>query len=67
MGLEIKTAEGLIDPALEARWGARQAARQTDILQLIRRTPIPVEGIVATFPNPRDAVSEALIRLDEED
>ena len=74
MGLEIKTAEELIDPALEARWGARRAARQTDVLQLILRTfvdrggPIPVGAIVATFPDlPRDAVWETLITLDEED
>ena len=35
--LEIKTAEELTDPALEARWAARRAARETDVLRHILR------------------------------
>ena len=37
MTLEIKTAEELIDHALEARWATRRAARQTEVLQWILR------------------------------
>jgi len=46
--LEIKTAAELTDPALEARWAARRAARETEVLQRILGTfvdrggPIPV-------------------------
>ena len=36
--LELKTAEELTDPALEARWTARRAARETAVLQRILRT-----------------------------
>jgi hypothetical protein len=74
MGLEIKTAEELSDPELEARWATRRAARQTDILQRILRLfveqggPIPVESVAAAFPDlSRDAVWDALVTLDEED
>ncbi len=72
--LEIKTAEELIDSALEARWATRRAARQTDVLQRILRIfveqggPIPVDRIAAAFPDlPRDAVWDTLVMLDEED
>ena len=37
MTLEIKTAEEPIDPALEARWATRRAARQTEVLRSILR------------------------------
>ncbi len=72
--LEIKTAEELTDPALEARWAARRAARAIDVLQRILRTfvhrggPIPVEDIVAAFQDRRAAeIHEVLIALDGDD
>lgn len=74
MTLEIKTAEELIDPALEARWAARRAARQTAVLQWILRAfvedggPIPVAAIAAAFPgcDPK-VIGETLVALDGED
>lgn len=72
--LEIKTAEELTDPALEARWAARRAARETDVLQRILRTfvdrggPIPVEDIVAAFQDrPVAEIHDVLIALDGDD
>src|SRR5438093_10491135 len=72
--LEIKTAAELTDPALEARWAARRAARETDVLQRILRTfvdrggPIPVEEIVLAFHDrPVDEIHDALIALNSDD
>src|SRR2546428_6144774 len=72
--LEIKTAAELTDPALEARWAARRAARETDVLQRILRTfvdrggPIPVQEIVLAFHDrPVDEIHDALIALDCDD
>ena len=72
--LEIKTAEELTDPALEAKWTARRAARETDVLQRILRTfvdrggPIPVEDIAAAFQDrPVEGVHDALIALNDGD
>src|SRR5256712_11907462 len=72
--LEIKTAAELTDPALEARWAARRAARETDVLQRILRSfverggPIPVDDIVATFPdNARASVHDTLRALAADD
>ena len=72
--LEIKMAEELIDPALEARWTARRAARETDVLGRILRTfvdrggPIPVEDIAAAFPDrPVEGVHDVLSALDDDD
>ena len=72
--LEIRTAEELADPALEARWAARGAARETDVLQRILRSfverggPIPVDDIVATFPDDaRASVHDTLRALDDDD
>src|SRR5437867_8682473 len=72
--LEIKTAAELTDPALEARWAARRAARETDVLQRILRTfvdrggPIPVEEIVLAFHDrPVDEIHDALIALSSDD
>jgi len=72
MELPVKTAEELIDPALEARWAARRSARQGEALQWILRAfvarggPIPVEGIPGAV---RDAVpaldADDLIRVHE--
>ena len=74
MTLEIRTAAELIDPELEARWTARRAARETDVLQQVLRTfvqrpgPAEVDQIVAVFANaPPDAIRAALARLDEDD
>jgi hypothetical protein len=74
MTLEIKTAEELIDPALEARWVTRRAARQTEVLQWILRAfverggPIRAEAITAAFPECQPKViEETLVALDEED
>ncbi|PYQ00951.1 MAG: hypothetical protein DMF83_26865 [Acidobacteria bacterium] len=72
--LEIRTAEELADPALEARWAARRADRETDVLQRILRSfverggPIPVDDIVATFPDDaRASVHDTLRALDDDD
>src|SRR5437867_11176556 len=72
--LEIKTAEELTDPALEARWTARRVARETDVLQRILRAfverggPISVEDIVLAFQDrPVAEVHDALIALDGDD
>ena len=74
MTLEIKTAAELIDPALEARWATRRAARETEVLQWILRAfverggPIPAEAITAAFPGSQaKAIRETLAALDEED
>ena len=74
MTLEIKTAEELTDPALEARWATRRAARQTEVLQWILRAfverggPIPAEAITAAFPDCQPKViRETLAALDEDD
>lgn len=72
--LVIKTAEELSDPAREARWIARRAARETDVLQRILRTfverggPVPVGDIVAAFQGrPIESVHDALSALDDDD
>jgi len=72
--LEIRTAEELADPALEARWAERRAARETDVLQRILRTfversgPIPVEEIIAAFHDRLSvSVHDALSALDADD
>ena len=70
--LEIRTAEELSDPAFEARWAARRAARETDVLRRILLTfverggPIHVEEIVSAFPD-RPSVLDALAALDADD
>jgi Alkylmercury lyase len=72
--LVIKTAEELGDPAREARWTARRAARETDVLQRILRTfverggPVPVGDIVAAFQDRSiESVHDALSALDADD
>src|SRR5690348_1763583 len=74
MTLEIKTADELTDPALEARWTARRAARETDVLQRILWIfvdpggPIPVEAIAAAFQDrPIESVHDVLRALDGDD
>jgi hypothetical protein len=72
--LEIKTAEELVDPDLEARWVARREARLTDVLQAILRAfrdrggPVPVEEISVALPELTPGiVRETLVALDKED
>ena len=74
MTLLIKTAAELVDPELEARWTARRAARETEVLQAILRTfverpdPIVVEEFIRAFPEQApDETRAALTRLDEDD
>ncbi|MDO8478526.1 MAG: organomercurial lyase [Candidatus Rokubacteria bacterium] len=74
MTLQIKTAAGLVDPALEARWTTRRLARETEILQAILRAfverpdPIVVEEFIRAFPERApDDTRAALTRLDEDD
>ena len=72
--LQIKTADELGAADLEERWKARRAARETAIarrvLQLFvdRGGPIPIEKIIAGFPDvPPESTRESLIRLDDGD
>jgi hypothetical protein len=72
--LQIKTAEELVDPDLEARWVARREARLTDVLQAILRAfrdrggPVPVEEISVALPERTPGiVRETLVALDKED
>ena len=72
--LEIRTAAELVDPALEARLGARRARRQDPVLQAILRLfldrggPIGVEAIAAAVPGrSREALLATLAELDAED
>lgn len=72
--LEIKTADELIEPELEARWAARRAGPHAEVLQHVLRAfvdrggPIAVDEIAAALPDRApEAVREALTRLDEED
>ncbi len=72
--LEIKTADELVDPELEARWALRRAARQTDVLQQVLRSfverggPIRVEEIAVVLPDRApEAGWDSLIKLDEDD
>ncbi len=74
MELEIKTAEELVDPALEARWTARREARLTDVLQAVLRAfrdrggPVSLEEITVALPGRVvDVVRETLVALDDED
>ena len=74
MELEIKTAEELVDPALEARWTARREARLTDVLQTVLRAfrdrggPVSLEEITVALPGrPVAVVRETLVALDAED
>jgi hypothetical protein len=74
MELEIKNAEELVDPALEARWTARREARLTDVLQAVLRAfrdrggPVSLEEIAVAPPGRAVAVvRETLVALDDED
>ncbi len=72
--LEIKTAEELTDPTLEARWRARRAARETDVFQRILRTfverggPASIQDILLAFQDrPVQEIRDALAALDDDD
>ena len=74
MTLEIRTADDLIDPALEARWAERRADGTAPLLRRILHTfaaaggPIPIETVVEAFADqPPDRVREALATLDQRD
>ncbi len=72
--LEIKTADELADPELEARWTVRRATRQASVLRSVLRSfvdqpgPVSIETIAGALPDkPFDTVRESLIRLDADD
>jgi len=72
--LELKTAEELIDPALEKRWSLRRGERRADVLREIlsafvaRGGPVSVNAIIAAFPDrPAQIVREIVTALDDED
>lgn len=72
--LEIKTAEALVDPELEARWANRRAARLGDVLRHVlsvfaeKGGPVPVDEIHAAFRERGAApVWDVLVALDEKD
>lgn len=74
MSLDIKTADELVDPELEARWTARRGERQDPVFQRIlgwfveRGGPIRLDELVASFGDrPREAVLEAVAALDRKD
>jgi hypothetical protein len=74
MEVEIKTAEELVDPVLEARWMARREAPLTDVLQAVLRAfrdrggPVSLDAITVALPGIAYAVvRETLVTLDAED
>lgn len=74
MTLPIKTAQELMDPALEARWAARRAGRQALVLQQILRAfverggSVPVAAITSAIAHhPPEAIEETISALDGED
>lgn len=74
MSLEIKTADELADPGLEARWNSRRGHPHMGVLRRILRVfaerggPIPVAALQAALPE-RDAraVQDAVAALDADD
>jgi hypothetical protein len=72
--LDIKSADELADPELEARWALRRAARQKDVLRTVLRAfvehggPIAVDQVAAAFPGRApEAVRDSLAELDAAD
>ena len=72
--LTIKTADELIALDLEGRWRTRRAGRETAVSRWIlqafldRGGPIPVEHVVAAFPeSPADRIHRAVVVLDDDD
>ena len=74
MTLELKTAEELIDPALEKRWNGRRDERRADVLREVLSAfvahggPVSVNAIIAAFPDrPAHIVRDTVTALDAED
>lgn len=74
MDFEIKTAEELVDPELEARWAKRREARQGDVLRSILRAfaerggPVRVDHVQDVFSDwPPARIREELEALDTDD
>jgi hypothetical protein len=74
VALEIKTADELVDPEMEARWTARRVDRQTAVLQHILRAfiedggPVPVEALRRRIGDGASgSLTDELARLHEHD
>lgn len=74
MALEIKAAEELVDPEMEARWTARRADRQTALLQHVLRAfiedggPVPVEKLMRRVGDGASGpLTDELARLHQQD
>ena len=72
--IEIKTADQLADPGLEARWAARRNTPEADVLRAVLREfvqragPVSVGDILAALPGQAPiAVRDRLARLDADD
>ena len=72
--IEIKTADQLADPGLEARWAARRNTAEADVLRAVLREfversgPVAVEDVFAALPDQSPgAVRDRLARLDADD
>ena len=72
--VEIKTADQLADPGLEARWAARRSTPDADVLRAVLREfversgPVSIGDILAALPDrPAIAVRDGLRRLDASD
>jgi hypothetical protein len=69
--LEIKSAEELVDPELEARWATRREDRLLHLilrLFLERGGPITIEEMASAVPgHARDSVLARLAELDQKD
>lgn len=74
MDFEIKTADELVDPELEARWATRREARRGDVLRYVLRAfadrggPIRVDEVQSAFSSwPLARVQGELEALDQDD
>lgn len=74
MDFEIKTADELVDPELEARWAKRREARQGEVLRYVLRAfrdrggPVRVDEVQDAFSDwPPARIREELGALDQED
>jgi hypothetical protein len=72
--IEIKTADQLADPGLEARWAARRNTPEAEVLRAVLREfveragPVSVGDILAALPGQAPiAVRDRLARLDADD